>query len=212
MKYKYVIWDIDGTLLDTREGLIFAYKWTFEQLKINPLSNEEILHLIGPTPVTIFKEKFGLNDDKAQQAGDLFRERYKNYDLYKAKLYDGILDVLKILSANGVKQAIATNKRQDYAMLICQYFGIDKYCSPIYGADNGNQLTKNKLILATLSDMNADFSQSIMIGDTIGDRKAAEEANINFIGVNYGFGFKNIEGYVNSPLEILDKLDTELGV
>ena len=101
---------------------------------------------------------------------------------------------------------MATNKRQDYAIDICKHFGIDKYCQPIYGADNFNKLSKAELIKNCLKDLEVADNQVVMIGDTIGDKVAAEQAGVGFIGVNYGFGFKNIEGYANSPSEILDLL------
>lgn len=205
MKYQYVIWDVDGTLLDTREGLISAYKWFFEQWNMSPLSDDDILKLIGPTPVTIFTEHFGFSLDDARKASDLFRTRYKEHDLFKGKFYDGIVSVLETFQKMGMKQAVATNKRSDYAVLICQHFGIDKFCSPIHGADNENKLTKADLIQKCLTDLKCnDLSKAIMIGDTVGDKVAAEKAGIDFIGVNYGFGFKGIDKYANIPTDLID--------
>lgn len=206
MKYQYVIWDVDGTLLDTREGLLSAYKWFFEQWNMPKLPDEEVLKLVGPTPVTIFTEYFGFSLEDARKASDLFRNRYKNFDLFKGKPYGGVQDVLERLKSSGIKQGVATNKRDDYALLICQHFNIDAFCSSIHGADNENKLTKADLIKMCLNDLECkDLSQAVMIGDTVGDKVAAEQVGIDFIGVNYGFGFKNIEDYVNEPLEIIKK-------
>lgn len=206
MKYKTIVWDIDGTLLNTLEGLVSAYQYTIAKLKLPEKSYEEIATFIGPTPQTIFISKFGLSEIEAQKAADIFRERYKNVDLLKAEPYLNLLSVLENFSKMEYKQAVATNKRQDYAVDICKYFGIDKYCQPIYGADNFNKLSKSDLIKKCLKDMNISANQAVMIGDTLGDKTAAEQAGIDFIGVNYGFGFKNVEGYANSPSEILDLL------
>lgn len=206
MKYKTIVWDIDGTLLNTLEGLVSAYQYTITKLKLPEKSCEEIATFIGPTPQTIFVSRFGLSEIEAQKAADIFRDRYKNVDLLKAKPYTNLLSVIEELSKIGYKQAVATNKRQDYAVDICKHFGIDKYCNPIYGADNFNTLSKSDLIKKCLKDMNISANQAVMIGDTPGDKAAAEQAGVGFIGVNYGFGFKNVEGYANSPSEILDLL------
>ena len=209
MKYRALVWDIDGTLLNTLEGLVAAYQYTIAKLNLPEKTYEEIATFIGPTPQTIFVSKFGLSEIEAQKAADIFRDRYKNVDLLKAKPYSDLLSVLEKLSGIGYKQAVATNKRQDYAVDICRHFGIDKYCRPIYGADNFNKLSKAELIKKCLNDLEVTNNQAVMIGDTLGDKTAAEQAGVDFIGVNYGFGFKNIEGYANSPSEILGLLKDE---
>ena len=192
MKYKLVIWDIDGTLLDTSIGLLDAYKYTIKFLKLPEKSDQEILSYIGPTPQNIFKKYFNMNDKDAQIATDIFREHYKTHDLFKASVYDGIYDIMESLKKNKVKQAIATNKRQDYAIDICKHFNFDKYCFPIYGSDNFNKTTKAESILKCLKTLNiTNLSCAIMIGDTEQDQIAAKTAGIDFLGINYGFGFKN---------------------
>lgn len=201
MQYQAVIWDIDGTLLNTEEGLVAAYKYAIEILQLTHKTTEEIKGFIGPVPQNIFKEKFGLSEEKAQKAADIFRNRYKNHELLKAYPYTDIMNVLKQIQSQGIKQAIATNKRQDYAIAICKHFDIDKYCSPILGPNNADTRTKADLIKKCVTQLNVE--KAIMIGDTEGDRNAAIEAGINFIGVNYGFGFENVKDYANKPEDII---------
>ena len=141
---------------------------------------------------------------RSNEAANIFRDRYKNHDLLKAYPYDGILEVLQYIKSKGIKQAIATNKRQDYATDICKHFGIDKFCKPILGPDNVTSKTKADLIKDCIATTNA--RNVVMIGDTNGDKQAAEIAGIDFIGVNYGFGFDNIDGYADIPSDILKKL------
>ena len=207
MKIKAVIWDVDGTLLNTQEGLTAAYRYTIEQCHLPTKTDEELSSFIGPTPQTIFMTHFGLNEEDAQHAANIFRERYKSHDLFKAFLYPGVEEVLSSLDEAGIQQAIATNKRQDYATEICELFGLDDYCAPIIGADNENKLTKADIIKKCLEELEiSDPSSVVMIGDTEGDKQAAQAASVQFLGVNYGFGFRNIPGYANSPEEIHRKL------
>ena len=115
--------------------------------------------------------------------------------------------MLQICAQKGIKQAIATNKRQDCANKICSHFGIDKFCNPIYGGDRYNTLSKSDLIKKCLDFYSIrDLSSAVMVGDTDSDRNSAQDVGINFIGVNYGFGFKNITSYSSSSKEILCKL------
>ena len=211
MRIKAVIWDVDGTLLNTQEGLAAAYRYTIEQCHLPSKTDEELGAFIGPTPQTIFMTHFGLNEENAQRAADIFRERYKSYDLLKAFLYPGVEDVLSSLDEAGIQQAIATNKRQDYATEICRHFGLDGYCDPIIGADNKNKLIKADLIRKCLEELEiSDPSSVVMIGDTEGDKQAAKAAGVQFLGVNYGFGFRNVHGHANSSEEILTILEEEL--
>ena len=204
MKYDLIIWDIDGTLLNTQKGIVCAFQYSIDKLNLPTKSADEIKSLIGPVPQTIFMKHFAMTPDKAQEASDIFRDRYKNYNLLKAYLYDNILEVLQYIQSKGIKQAIATNKRQDYAIDICKHFGIDKFCKPILGPNNITSKTKADLIKDCILDTNA--KKAIMIGDTNGDKQAADNVGVDFIGVNYGFGFNNIDGYANTPSEILKKL------
>ena len=201
MKYSYVIWDIDGTLLDTREGVVSATAHTLEQLGYSSAKAKEVVSF--PKIKDAFQELFQMTEKQSQEATNLFRDRYKEFDLLKAVPYDGIYDVMEHLRENGVKQAIATNKRQDYTTRLCIHFGFDQYCHPIYGTDHDGLLTKDKLILACLewwkgTDPAITSRQIVMVGDTSGDKEAAGKAGIDFIGVNYGFGFQNVDGYVPS--------------
>lgn len=205
--HKLALWDVDGTLLDTRAGLVAAYRYTLAELKLPEKTDAEICSYIGPTPQTVFQTRFGLDVAQAQIAANVFRERYKTHDLLKATVYDGVYDVMESLRARGVKQAIATNKRQDYATEICEHFGFDKYCFPIVGADNDNKLTKADLIKQCLQTLNvADLSSAVMIGDTDGDKNAAETVGVGFVGVNYGFGFSGVEGYADAPEKIKEMI------
>ena len=194
MKYCVVIWDIDGTLLDTSHGLVDAYKYTIHKLKLHKKSEQEIRSFIGPTPQEIFKTKFNMNQDQAQDATDIFRDHYKTHDLFKASVYDGIYDIMEFLYKSTVKQAIATNKRQDYATDICKYFNFDKFCFPILGTDKFSKTTKAELIVKCLEILKiSDPSKAVMIGDTLGDELAAKTAGVDFVGVDYGFGFKKFK-------------------
>lgn len=205
MIYTTVIWDVDGTLLDTHKGVINAVNTVLLRNSFTFLTKKEECILVGtPKIADFFKKHCGVSDEQALALSRQYREEYKSRHLFKATVYDGVYDVMEFLRARGVKQAIATNKRQDYATEICEHFGFDKYCFPIVGADNENKLTKADLIRKCLQTLNvSDLSSAVMIGDTDGDKIAAKTVGIDFIGVNYGFGFNNVAGYANTPLDIL---------
>ena len=206
--YEAIIWDIDGTLLNTAEGLSKAYQHCIRELNLPEKSAEELASYIGPVPQEIFQREFGLSCSAAQHATDIFRAWYKEHGLGLAFPYPGVLEVLQKLQFMGVNQAIATNKRHDYAVEICEIFGIAHYCSPIMGANNANTKSKDDLIFDCLTALRT--KRALMIGDTVGDAEAAQKVGIDFLGVNYGYGFREVEGYANFPHDIIPILAREV--
>lgn len=211
-RYKCVVFDVDGTLLDTSEGLISAVRYTIEQFGLDPLDEDVIKTFIGPPIQNSFKRVYGFEDNKINEMASVFRNRYKSEDLLKAKPYDGIYKVFETLTANGIKPAIATYKRQDYAIKILEYFHFDRYTDCMYGADFEGKLKKQDIIELALEDAGiTDYSEAVMVGDSDNDAIGAEKIGVDFIGVTYGFGFKNREdiqkfkaiGAADTALEIL---------
>ena len=209
-KYKLVIWDIDGTLLDTHEGVSNALRYALKQFKIEKSSQDILTMVHTPKIKEAFIKIAGMDEETAKTATDTFRNYYVSESLLQAKPYAGVLDVLKKLKQMGIRQSVASNKRQDCATKICHHFGIDKFCNPINGGDRYNSLSKADLIKKSLNYYQiSDLSSAVMIGDTESDKKAAKEAGIDFIGVNYGFGFHDVPEYANKPIDILQKLGIE---
>lgn len=211
-QFDVVIFDVDGTLLDTSEGIKSSVKYTVEKHGLSSLSDEVMDTFIGPPIQDSFAKIYGLNGGILQELATTFRNRYKDYDLLKAKPYDGIYEVFDELSQRGIKLAIATYKRQDYAVTIMKHFGFDRYTDIIYGGDHENKLKKRDIIQKCLTDMGVtDLKKAVMIGDSDNDAIGADKIGTEFIGVTYGYGFKNAEdvkkhpsvGVAETPLELL---------
>lgn len=209
--YKTVLFDLDGTLMDTSEGLVCSIDDTIDFFNLTPLSMEIKKSFIGPPVIKSFKKTYNLTDEKSIEISNYFREIYKNKYLLKAKVYDGIFELLDLLRENNKKIAIATYKRDDYAKMLLSHFKIDKYCDFIQGADFENRLTKSDIVKICIDELKADTSNTVLIGDSISDFIGAKENNIDFIGVSYGFGIfdKNLKvinkNSVNELMECLVK-------
>lgn len=191
-KYEMAIFDVDGTLLDTTEGVLNAVKYTIEAVGLPELSEEVLKTFIGPPIQDSFGKAYRIEDERyLQELAGIFRGRYKDFELFKASPYEGIYEVFENLSAAGIKPAIATYKREDYARSIMHYFGFDRYTDIIFGADHENRLKKKDIIrkcLETYSQLPAEAA--IMVGDTEHDALAAAQLGMDFLGVTYGFGFR----------------------
>lgn len=125
--FDLAVFDVDGTLLDTTEGVLSSVEYTIEHFGFEPLSEQRLKKFIGPPIQNSFADAYGLSGDILQEIASVFRNRYKDVDLLKAKPYDGIYEAMDSLVKKDVKIAVATYKRQDYAERILRHFGFDRY-------------------------------------------------------------------------------------
>lgn len=209
---KNVIFDLDGTLLDTREGVIESAKYAARQMGYDELPYETMLSFVGPPIQNSFMKHYGCDQELAQKAANIFREYYKNTALLLAEPYEGIYDLCRVLKEHGVKMSVATYKREDYALSLLRHFDFHKYCDPMHGADNNNVLKKEDIVRMCQEEMGASKEDSVLIGDTDNDAKGAVKANTPFIAVTYGFGFRSEDdvaeyphiGVASTPMEVAE--------
>lgn len=214
-RYKAVIFDVDGTLLDTTEGVLAAVQYTIKEAGLPEIDREALLTFIGPPIQDSFVRVYHVSKERSQELAVIFRNRYKDHDLLKAEPYDEIYDVMSQLNKQGIAIAVATYKRQDYAETILKHFHFDQYSDILYGADHENKLKKKDIIMLCMHDMGIDDpTEVVMVGDSSHDALGAKELGMDFIGVTYGFDFKNQEdvmkfpaiGYANKTEDLLKYL------
>lgn len=211
-RYEVAVFDVDGTLLDTTEGILAAVQYTIETHRLGPLSEGQLLRFIGPPIQDSFHECYGFTGGRLQELAETFRNRYKGHELLKAVPYEGIYNVFEALQNKGVTIAVATYKRQDYAVELLEHFHFDRYTDIMYGADNFNKLKKKDIILKCMDSANVpDCSRAVMVGDSDNDAVGAGALGMDFIGVTYGFGFRTESdvmaypsiGHAGTPLDII---------
>lgn len=190
MKYELVIFDVDGTLLDTSEGVLSSVKYTIERFGFDMPDDKQLRTFIGPPIQRSFANTFGLSGDIIQEMTAVFRDRYKGDDLIKALPYEGIYECFDSLESNGIKTAIATYKRDDYAQRIMKHFHFDDHTKIIHGADDKNKLSKSDIIEICINESGIPKEKVLMVGDTDNDAIGAEGIGVDFLAVTFGFGFK----------------------
>lgn len=190
MKYELVVFDVDGTLLDTSEGVLSSVKYTIERFGFDMPDDKQLRTFIGPPIQRSFANTFGLSGDIIQEMTAVFRDRYKGDDLIKALPYEGIYECFDSLESNGIKTAIATYKRDDYAQRIMKHFHFDDHTKIIHGADDNNKLSKSDIIEICINESGIAKEKILMVGDTDNDAIGAEGIGVDFLAVTFGFGFK----------------------
>lgn len=195
-----VLFDLDGTLLNTTDGVLESAIYAAKTLGYQELPYEIMRSFVGPPIQLSFMKWYNCNIEEAQNAANLFRKYYKDNSLFKAELYPGIIEMLGNLRDLGIKIGVATYKREDYAISILEHFGISNFCYTMHGADNNNKLSKADIINICMNEMTSEKEKVVLVGDTEHDAKGAIESGIKFIGVTYGFGFssdKDVNSYPN---------------
>lgn len=190
MSIRFVIFDLDGTLLDTTDGILESAEYAAKELGYPALPRETMLQFIGPPIQRSFMVHYGADEAAAQEAANIFREYYKTKALLKAAPYEGIYRLCETLGQNGVRMAVATYKREDYALELLKHFSFDRYCDPMHGADNLNVLKKEDILRMCIREMGARDEECALVGDTEHDALGALKAGVPFIAVTYGFGYR----------------------
>ena len=182
-----ILFDLDGTLLDSTEGVIHAF---LKMARLNKLSlSVDPSLFVGPPMTESLYKYFGFDFEKCLALTNHFREIYKNESLFKARLYDDVLDVLAGLKNMDTKLAVVTNKSHDNAYSLIEHFGLLKYFDYVIGSDLDGKNSKSNLILKCLNELKVSSKNTYYIGDSESDRVAARANGIKFIGVSYGFGY-----------------------
>lgn len=188
-KYKVVLFDLDGTLIDTSEGIFNSVRYAEKMMNLNPLPEFELQKFIGPPPVSSYMKYHDLTKEEAIQATAFHREYGSKFGVYEAKVYDEIPELLERLKNKGVKLGVCTLKRQDIAEKVLEHFCLLKCFDTVVGIDSGESLSKADTINIALQELNhKNKSVVVLIGDSMYDAEGAEEADVDFIGVLYGFG------------------------
>lgn len=189
MKYDLVIFDLDGTLLDTSPGIYNSVRYAERKLGLARIPDGRLREFVGPPPKEMYRKIYGLDDEAALQAAKYHREYGRTKAIYEASVYPGIEDVLKWLKSMNVKLAVSTLKSQKIAETILENFALWNYFDSVAGMDDSESMTKCQTILKAIEETGIPGNRAVMVGDSRYDLDGAEEAGVDFVEVMYGFGF-----------------------
>lgn len=186
---KYILFDLDGTLTDSGEGILNTVKYALSFFGKENTDISILRKFIGPPLIDAFQNFTELSFDDATTAVAKYRERYKDIGIFENKVYEGIPELLQNLKNASKTLIVATSKPHIFANRILEYFDLAKYFSCVVGAEfDGTLNYKHEVIEEVLKRCKIkDKSQAIMIGDRHHDIDGAKQNGIESIGVLYGF-------------------------
>ena len=185
-----ILFDLDGTLTDPREGITRSIAYALERLGIEPPPLDDLTFAIGPPLRGSFARLLNTESRTAiEQAVVHYRERFADVGLFENRPYDGIDDVLAGLAAEGRTLLVATSKPRIYAERIVRHFGLERHFSAVHGCElDGTREDKRDLLAHLLPHHALQASGAVMIGDRGADMVAARHHGAAALGALWGYG------------------------
>lgn len=187
MTQKTILFDLDGTLTDSGEGIMNCAALALEHFHIPVPSREAMRVFVGP-PLTSTFRSFGIPEEKIPEAVKVFRSRYTPVGIFENSPYPGIHQLLDTLSRHGHKLYVATSKPEEMAITVLRHFDLEQFFTGICGAAMDENHTNKEEVIAYLLEKNGTADNMLMIGDTVFDVLGAASHGIPTIGVSWGYG------------------------
>ena len=207
MQNKVILFDQDGTLLDSAPGIKLCAQETLKELGYPVPEKENLNYFIGPPLRDCFRLS-SVKEEDIEQAVLIYRKLYEEKGKYNARVYPGVEEGLKSLKQAGYRLFVCTSKNGNLAKDILTKFKLNQYFEQTFGStSDGVGARKGEIIHRCLSYIKED-ADVLMVGDTHLDAEGAKQNNIPCLLVNFGYGDKtkiekeNPYAMIDSFLEI----------
>lgn len=206
--YSTILFDLDGTLTDSEQGIINSIEYALKKYEIRLESKADLRKFLGPPLKDSFIQFCGFSEEKADEAVNFYREYFKEKGIFENIVYQGIYDLLEKLKSKNKTLILATSKPEPFTLRILEHFDLLKYFDFVAGSNMDNtRCRKDEVISYALNSCKiTDLSSAIMVGDREHDIIGAKKVGIDSIGVLYGYG--NLQELKNAGATYIAK-DTE---
>lgn len=183
----YIFFDFDGTVFDTAEGITKCVQYALHKMGIEA-ELSELMCFAGPPLTDMFAKKYGMNEDEAIKAVELYRERYNPIGWAECKPFEGMHELMEKLHSAGKKIAITTSKPREFTARILEKYGMLSDFDLICGAEfDGTRGKKWEVIQYALEQLCIEPHEAILVGDRKYDVIGAKKCGLDCIGVRFGY-------------------------
>lgn len=188
--FEYVLFDLDGTVVDSGPGIMNSVRYAFDKAGITEEDSDRLKRFVGPPLRVSFRDFYGMDEEQTNKAVVDYREYYREKGIFECKLYDGITTLLADICASGRRVVLATSKPEYFAVQILKHFDIYKYFTFVAGAaSDDTRNDKESVIRYALENVHVeDLSKVLMVGDRCFDVEGAKAVGLCVCGVTYGYG------------------------
>lgn len=190
-KYDYVIFDFDGTVTDTGEGILKSLQYSFEANGRDVPSLDDLKKFIGPPIHYSFVNFYDVSEDEVEKYIAAYRKRYREKGIFECYVYDGMRETIEALRQSGVKIGIASSKPIKLIYDVMEHLKLTELFDAVSGTqfDDSNHCGKTDLVLDSMSKLGAtEKSKVLMVGDRYFDIDGAKGAGVDSCGVLFGYG------------------------
>jgi phosphoglycolate phosphatase len=215
-RYTAVLFDLDGTIVDSAPGITATLAKTFVRLGLPVPSPAELLAYVGPPILDSFRDLAGFDLAESHHALDIYRPLYLESGVYDATVYPGIADVLRRIHEAPLPLSLATSKPELPATLVLEHYDLTQYFDELTGASADETRSKKADVVAEalrrLGVGGADLSAPVMVGDRIHDTHGAAEHDVPTIFVTWGYGAPAEQAGAVAVVDDADELLEALGL
>lgn len=186
--YTFVFFDLDGTLTDSKEGVMNCARHAIAALGDVPPGDEILVKFVGPPLQESFRQFCGYSEEKCALAIRLFRERYAPVGQFENRPAPGIRELLERLRQRGVRTALASTKPESLCVEICGRFGFSPFLEVIAGSPESGDTTKSAVLRSAMDRLGAgpgDLDRCLMVGDRKFDVEGARACGMDCVGVEF---------------------------
>ena len=191
-EFSCILFDLDGTIVDSAPGITATLAYTLEQLGLPIPSPAELVAYVGPPILDSFRDLAGFTPEQSQRALDIYRPQYLKTGVFNAEVYPGIPELLRRIHESGIPLSLATSKPETPATLILEHYDLLKYFDIITGAsDDEKRSAKADVVEEALKRLRmhgADITRPVMVGDRSHDVHGAAAHDVPTIFVRWGYG------------------------
>lgn len=214
--YDVVLWDLDGTVMDSAPGIFLSFEHTFESMGLVAPGREELRRYLGPPLASTFGEHLGFSPADTARAIEIYREEYHAVGAFAAEPFPGVVDLIADVRTAGMTTALATSKAFTAARLVTEHFHLDALFD-IYGTATDDDVRKTKadvleFIIDELGDRGSNRGRIVLVGDRIHDVEGAREFGIDCVLVEWGYGTPDEFAEATASVSTVSELRRFLGV
>jgi phosphoglycolate phosphatase len=216
MTYTAVLFDLDGTLVDSAPGIFHCFEHTFRMMHREAPSRAAMRPFLGPPLEETFRDSLGMTGDDLERAVAIYRAEYAAGGAITAELYPGVIDVVRAVRKAGIPVALATSKVETGVRMVLRHFELDEDFDVLGTASDDDVRSAKadvvRFALDALDEAGADISRVVLVGDRIHDVEGAAIHGVDSVLVQWGYGTEDEWSEATATVATVQGLREFLGV
>jgi phosphoglycolate phosphatase len=216
MTYTAVLFDLDGTIVDSAPGIFHCFEHTFRMMHREAPSREAMRPFLGPPLGETFRDSLGMTGDDLDRAVAIYRAEYAAGGAITAELYPGVIEVVRAVRAAGIPVALATSKVESGVRMVLRHFELDEDFDVLGTASDDDVRSAKadvvRFALDALDEAGADISRVVLVGDRIHDVEGAAIHGVDSVLVQWGYGTEDEWSEATATVATVEGLRKFLGV